>query len=132
MHDDFGVIRCFVGRIDSSELTNLSRARPFVEIFGIARFANLQRRINEHFDELRIALERDLAGTAAIHSIGRDERGDYDRTCVGHQFRHFTNAANVLHPIVWREAKIRGQAVPDIVPVQHVGVHASMEQIAFE
>src|SRR6267378_6476478 len=115
VHYDLGILWSFVGGINSSEFTNLSRARLFIEIFWIARFADFQRRINEYFNKFRVAFERDLPRTAAIHSIRRDERGDYDRTCVGHQFRHFTNAANVLHPIVWRETKIRGQAVPDIV-----------------
>ena len=55
-----------------------------------------------------------------------------DRASVGHQFRDFAHATDVLHPVVRREPEIRVQSVPNVVAVEHVGVHATMEQLALK
>src|SRR5438270_12307324 len=52
MHDDLRVVRRFVGSIDSGELANFSGPRFLVEVLGIARFANLQGRVNKALDKL--------------------------------------------------------------------------------
>src|SRR4029077_5677643 len=102
------------------------------EILGITRLAHFERRINKHLDKLRIAFERNFARTAAIHSVRRNKRSDDHRAGISHQFRHFAYAANVLHPVAWREPEIRVQAVSDVVAVEDIGVHAAMVQVAFE
>jgi len=40
--------------------------------------------------------------------------------------------ATSLDPVVGREAEIRVQAVPDVVAVEHIRIHAVIEQVAFE
>src|SRR5205814_964372 len=83
-NNNLRVFRWFIRRVDAGEFANLSGARFFVEIFWIARFANFQRRIDEHFDELSISFERDFARTSSIHSIWRNESGDRDQTGIRH------------------------------------------------
>ena len=84
MHDDFRILRRFIRGTDPREIADLAGPRFFVEIFRISRFANFERGIDEDFDKLRVALERNLARTAAIHSIRRDECRDYYRASVCH------------------------------------------------
>jgi hypothetical protein len=131
-HDDFRVFRSFIGSVNSGEIANLPSARLFVEILGIARFANFERRIDKHFDKLGVALQRDLARASPLHSIRRDERRDHHRTGIGHQFRHFAHSTDVLHAIFRRKPEIRIQTVADVVAVEHVCVHGAIEELTLQ
>src|SRR5438552_1205222 len=68
VHNYLWVLWRFVGRIDSGELPDFAGTRLFVKILRIARFANFQRRIDENFDKLCVALKRNFPRATAIHS----------------------------------------------------------------
>ena len=42
------------------------------------------------------------------------------------------DAANVFHAIFRRKAQVGIQAVPDVVAIEHIGVHAAAEEFGFE
>ena len=84
MDDDLGIFWRFIGCADPGEIADLAGPRFLVKIFWISRFANFERGIDEDFDKLRVALERNFAGTATIHSIRRNECRDHDRASICH------------------------------------------------
>src|SRR5437868_1240951 len=129
---DLWVLRSFVRRVDASEFTDLASPRLLVEILRIPRFANFQRRINEHFDKLSVAFQRNLSRAAAMHPIRGNERRDHYSAGIRHELGHFAYAANVFHPVVWRESEIGIQSVPDVVAVEHIGMHGALKQLAFK
>src|SRR5438094_9869500 len=72
MHNNLRVLRGFIGCVDAGELTNLAGSRFFVEIFRVARLANLQRRINKHLDKLCIALQCNISPYRMDRSRARE------------------------------------------------------------
>src|SRR3569832_1245563 len=105
---DFGILRRLVGRIDTSEVLDLAAQGACVKALRIAPCAFLERRIDEHFDEL--ALGHQVPHLAALGGEGRDEGDDDDQTGIGHQLGDFGDAADVLDAIRIGEAEIAVEA----------------------
>ena len=110
------------GAVDAGEILDLAAAGAGVEALGVARFADLERRIDVDFGELDVA--GDFAGQPPLVAEGRDERDEDDEPGIGHQPRHFGDAADVLDALGLGEAEVLVEAVPDIVAVEDVGVPA--------
>ena len=106
VNNNLGILRRFVGCVNAGEFADLASPRFFIEMLGIARFANCQRRINEHFNKFGVTFQRDLARATAIHPIRRDECSDDDCPSVRHELGHFAYTANVFDPVVWRKPKV--------------------------
>jgi hypothetical protein len=64
----------------------------------------------------------------AVRAERRDEGAQHDQAGVRHQPPDLADAADVLHPVLGAEAEVAAQAVPHIVAVQQVGVHAQRGQ----
>src|SRR4051812_14320196 len=109
---DFGVQRRLIGRIEPGEVLDRTAQRALVEALRVAPGAFLERRVDEHLDEL--ALAHDRAGEVALGAKRRDERYDHDQPGIRHQPRHLGDAADVLNPVGLGEAEIAVQAVPHI------------------
>src|SRR5436190_5454369 len=69
---DFGVLRRLIGRIEPGEVLDRTAQRALVEALRVAPGAFLERRVDEHLDEL--ALAHDRAGIVALGAERRDER----------------------------------------------------------
>lgn len=50
-----------IGAINAGHIRDQPAARLFVKTFGVSLLANLQRRINKHFDEVVLADQFDLS-----------------------------------------------------------------------
>ena len=127
---DFRVFRRFVGRIDAGEVLDRAAERPGVEALRVAPGAFLEGRVDEDLDEF--ALGHQFARHAPLGAERRDEGDDDDQPGVGHQPRHFGDAADVLDAVLVGEAEVAVQAVADIVAVEDVGVAARGVQLLFE
>ena len=127
---DFRVFRRFVGRIDAGEVLQRAAERPRVEPLGVAPGAFLEGRVDEDLDEL--ALGHQFARHAPLGAERRDEGNDDDQPGVGHQPRHFGDAADVLDAVLVGEAEIAVQPMANIVAVQDVGVAAGSVQLLLE
>src|SRR5438477_552857 len=68
----------------------------------------------------------------AILPVGADEARHGDNAAVGKQLGHFTDAADVLLAIGRRKAEVFVEAVANIVPVEHVGQPAALDEGVFE
>ena len=121
--------RGFIWRTDAGEVGNLSSAGATIKPLGIARFADGQRRIHEHFDEL--SRREAFARHAALAAIGADETHQHDQACIHHQTRYFGDAADVFHAILLGEAKVAVEAVAHVVAIEHVRVEALRVQAFF-
>ena len=64
-----GFSGAFVRRGDAGELLDLAGARLFVEALRVALLADFERRVDEDFDEIAPAFERDLAGAVAVGAV---------------------------------------------------------------
>src|SRR5215831_13730244 len=129
---DLGILWLFVRRVDPSKILYLTCARFFVKLLRISLLADRQGRGHEDLDEVYSATQDNLPRPETVDTIRRNERGDDDEACVGHELRHFGYTPDVLDPIVRIEAKICVQAMSNIVPVQNVDLHLPIEQFAFE
>ena len=92
----------------------------FVKALGIARHADLQRRIDEYLDEL--AATHQFARHAALGPEGRDEGHQNDQPGIEEQFGGLADAADILHPVGVGEAQVAVEAVADIVAIQQIGM----------
>ena len=94
--------------------------RLAVEALGVARLADLERRIDIDLDEL--ALLEQLARHPPLGAERRDERHHDDQTGLHKQLRRLSHAADILHPVRVGKAEILVEPVADIVAVEHVSV----------
>src|SRR3546814_11767706 len=69
-----------LGAVDAGEIFELAAARFLVEPLHIARLGDLDRRIDEDFDELAVRDHR--AHHFTFNTKRRDERGQQDRKSV--------------------------------------------------
>src|SRR3546814_4010287 len=72
-----------LGAVDAGEIFELAAARFLVEPLHIARLGDLDRRIDEDFDELAVRDHR--AHHFTFNTKRRDERGQHDQPRIGHQ-----------------------------------------------
>lgn len=132
---EFGGQRALVRVIDPGKTGDFAGAGFLVQTFGVARFADAQRRIDEDFDEgdggLAIARVHGADGVA-VGLIGRDERGDGDQPRVGKQAADLADAPDVLGAIGGGEAQIGTQAVTEVVAVESVCRAAGLHEVGFE
>jgi hypothetical protein len=63
---------------------------------------------------------------------GRDERGDDDQAGIGHQLRHFADAADILDPVGLGESQILVEAVAHIVAIEQEGVPVHPVQLLLD
>ena len=73
-----------------------------------------------------------LARHSPLGPEGRDEGDDDDQPGIGHQLRHFGDAADVLDAVLVGEAEVAVEPVADIVAVEDVGVAARRVQLLFQ
>jgi integrase len=130
--DDFRIFGGFVGGVDAGELLDAAGAGFLVEVFRVARLANMEGGADEDLDEIAAAFDGDLAGATPVEPVGGDEGGDDDDAAVGHEFRDFGDAADVFDAVLGGEAEVRVEAVPDVVAVEDVSVDGAVEEFAFE
>ena len=120
---DFGLFRRFVGRIDAGEVLDLAAQRP-------ARRGPSGRAWRIPRTACRRTPRRTrprAISSRAMRALGaerRDEGDEHDQPGIGHQPRHFGDAADVLDAVGLGEAEIAVEAVADIVAVEDVGVAA--------
>ncbi len=104
---DLGGQRWLVGVRNSRKIRDLSGPSLAVEPLGITSFADLQRRIHKHLDEIT-ALTRglDLASRAiAIAAIGTDKRRQNNQPCGDEQFADRGDSADVFLTILRPKAQ---------------------------
>ena len=92
-----------IGAGDAGEVRKLSGACLPVQSLDVVPLRFRQRRVDKELDEL--ARPHHVAPLCAERC---NEGRNHDDAGIGHQARHFTNAANVLHAIGVREARDRG------------------------
>ena len=119
-----------VWRGDTGELLDLAGAGLLVEALQVALLAHLDRAVDEHLDE--VPLLHDGAHLVAVGAVGRDERGQGDQPGVREELRHLADAADVLGPVLGREAEVLVEAVADVVAVEDVGPDAALEETLLE
>ena len=129
LQHDLRILGRFVAGIDAGEVADLARPRLAVEALGVAPFAQRQRGVHEHLDEL--ALLHQAARHPPLVAERRDQRDQNDQPGIDEQLRHLGDAADVLHPVGIGEAQVAVQAVADVVAIQQVAVAASRRQPAF-
>lgn len=113
---DFRIDRCFIGRVETGEILDLSGLGLGVKALRVAPHAFVDRRVNEDLDEF--ALRHQAPHHLALGVIGRDERANDDQTGLGQQLRYFAGAADILDPVGLGEAEVAVEAVTDVVAVQ--------------
>src|SRR6185312_5753753 len=91
---EFRSVRGFIWRGNSGEFLDFVGAGFGVEALGIARLADVERRVHEDLYELS-GLHA-LADGIAVRAVGRNECGDADEAGVSHNFGHLADAADVL------------------------------------
>ena len=64
----------------------------------------------------------------AVLAVRRDERREHDRAGVDEQLRDLADPADVLGPVLGREAEVAVEPVADVVAVEDVGEAAVGEQ----
>src|SRR5678815_3923475 len=99
-------------------MANQPGPRLAVEPLGIARLADLERRIDIDLDEL--ALLEQLARHPPLRAERRDERHHDDQTGLHEQLRRLRHAADILHPVYIGESEVLVEAVADIVAVEDI------------
>ena len=119
---DFGVLRGLERAVDAGKVLDLAAAGAGVEALGIARLADLERRVDVDLGEGDVA--GDLARQPPLVAERRDERDEDDEPGIGHQPGHFGDAADVLDARLLGEAEVLVEAVADVVAVEDVGVLA--------
>ena len=82
VHHDVGIERRLVGIGNPREIAHLARQRVLVETLHVARCENLDRAIDEHFDEIGDLPLHLVAGLA----IRRDRRHHHDHAVARKQF----------------------------------------------
>ncbi len=110
-----------VGRVDAGEVGELAAPRLGVEALDVARLGDLERRVDEHLDELALA---DAARGPSARSARNGEMNDdeHDQAGVDHQLGDLGDAADVLDPVGVGEAEVLVEPVADVVAVEQVGV----------
>ncbi len=121
-----------------------------IQAFGVARFTDLERRIDEDFDEVtrRASVFDQLPGRVAITAIGADEGGQRDEPGGREQLGHRGNPPNVLAAIFLRKPQskplgigramfgqffgARVEAVSDVVPIQEKTVQLELMQFVID
>ncbi len=124
------MLRRLVGRIDAGEVLERAAVRLGVEALGVAAPAFLDRRVDEHLDELALADE--IAHHPPLGAERRDEGAQHDQSGIDEQLRHLADPADVLDAVGVGEAEIAVEAVADVVAVEHVGVMAPAMQLGLD
>ena len=73
---------------------------------------------------MNVDVAGDLARQPPLVAERRDERDEDDQPGIGHQPRHFGDAADVLDARRFGEAEILVEPVADVVAVEDIGVAA--------
>src|SRR5690606_37812025 len=97
-----------------------------VEALGIARLADLERRVDEDLDEA--PLREDGPRHVAVLAVRRDEGGEHDGAGVDEELGHLAGAADVLLAVFGREAEVAVEAVAHVVAVEHVVEDAALDE----
>src|SRR5438477_3290225 len=132
LHHNFGIDGRFIRGIDAGELSNLPCPRFLIKIFRIALLADLEWCVDEDLNKFGITFHRNRAGPLSIRPIRGDEGGDDDVAGVRHQLCDFAHAPNVFNAVFWRKSQVGIQAMPDVVTVEHVGMHCPDEKFSLK
>jgi hypothetical protein len=140
IEDQFRLERSFIRIVDARETLQFPGASFFVQSLGIAGFANVERRIDENFDE--IAGRQCGARMIAIDAIGADESSASNDAGVAEELRHRADAADVFLTVLRGETEAEPlgeflavafleharpgvQAVADVVAVENEAPHTA-------
>lgn len=98
--------RWLVGVADAGEIGDFAGSSGLIETFGVAAFADVERRIDEDFDEVAgLALGADpFADAIAIATVGADEGGEGDETGGGEELGEGTDASDIFFAVEGGEA----------------------------
>src|SRR5207244_10984655 len=102
-----------------------------VQSLGMSLLAGGDRRVKIDLDERQAGSAMERTDAVAILPVGADEARHGDNAAVGKQLGHFTDAADVLLAIGRRKAEVFVEAVANIVPVEHVGQPAALDEGVF-
>src|SRR5581483_2024129 len=127
---ELGLLRRLVRRRDAGELGDLPGAGLRVQALHVAALALLDRTVDEDLDE--VARLHDGAHAVAVAPVRRDERRQVDDAGVGEELCDLADAADVLRPVLGREAEVGVQAVADVVAVEDVRAHAAVPERLFD
>lgn len=101
-----------------------------VQAFDVALFADVERAIAMYFNE--IAMRHDLPSQFAFGTKRRDEGAQGDATGFQHQFGDFSDAADILLPVLIAKAQVAAKTVPYIVAIEHESSASQLMQAFFD
>mmetsp|Transcript_16563 Transcript_16563/g.52118 ORF Transcript_16563/g.52118 Transcript_16563/m.52118 type:complete len:309 (+) Transcript_16563:67-993(+) len=117
---DLRIIRLLVRGIKTCEVLDLPLRCLGVEPLGVALLHHRQRRVDEDLKERQRRVLVDLPRVLAVALVRGNEAADHDGPCLGKELCDLGDAADVLLPVLWREAQVPVQAVAEVVPVEAV------------
>src|SRR4029453_14090857 len=96
-----------VGTIEPRKVLDLAGSGLFVQAFGVARLAHLQRGIDKNFQKIAgtAPLLDQLANGGPIGAIGADKCGERDYSPGGEQPRNRADAADIFCTVLGAEAQ---------------------------
>jgi len=115
---EVGVLGCFKGIRDTSELGDNTSASLNVKSLNVTGFANLKRGRDVSFAELEASILVELLGHIATFLVGGDESNKDDLSGHVEKLRDFRDAANVLSTVLSREAETLVEASADNVTIE--------------
>jgi hypothetical protein len=107
-----------------------ARSRFGVETLGVTRDANIKRRIDKNLDELTRFDQ--FADHLPFGLEWGDESTQDDETGIDHEPRDLASAPNILNAVCIRKTEIAIKPKSKVVPVEHIGMHALLMQLALD
>ena len=123
---DLGVHRRLVGIVDAGEALDLAAAGLGVHSLGVALLAHLERRVDEHLDELIGA--HHVAHIVAGRPVRADGGADDHAAVADDLRRHEADAADVDVPVFLAETQPLGEVRAHDVAVEHRHLPAVLEE----
>lgn len=80
-------------------------------------------------DSFRMVLFKERCPPAPHLLEWRDEAGDADDASVGKELGHFTDAANILLPVLGGKPQVLVQPCPDVVTVQYISGNSPTTEV---
>ena len=127
---DFRRRRRFIRRRDAGEISQFPRPGFGVQAFGVALFANLQRRAHVNFREP--SRRHAVANAVPIGAERGNKSNDDQQSGIGHDTGDFADAADIFRPVIRRKTKVGAQAAANDVAIQHVDILAGIKELPFE
>lgn len=119
----------FVFLVNSREALNLPGPGLLVQSLDVSLFANLKRSVHKALNKDQVGVIVNLSGHFSVSCEWTDKACQRDCSAVGKETGDFSNTADILLSVVLAEAKVRIEAMSDVVTVQCVGVNIVSNEI---